>query len=81
MDMMVINNYKGGFIKYSPEVLQVEGIVHMIHMTMRSNIPNRITICKVMYKRTGKKKYLVEYYRLTKPNNWLRMHGYPMRRS
>ena len=80
MDMMVINKIKGRFIKYSPEVLQVAGIVNTIHAAMLSPISNR-SICKVLYKQTGNKKYLVEYYRLTKSNNWLRMHGYPMRRS
>ena len=37
--------------------------------------------CEVMYKITGEEKQHVEYLRMTKSNNWLRMHGYPMRRN
>ena len=82
MEITAINNkHKGWFIKHSPEILQVAGIVSTIQSTMLSAIPTRIAIYKVMYKQTGEKNFLVEYYRLTKPNNWLRIHGYPTRRS
>lgn len=34
-----------------------------------------------LYKATGEDKYLVKFYQITKTNNWLKMHGYPMRRK
>ncbi len=34
-----------------------------------------------LYKATREDKYLAKYYRITKSNNWLKMHGYPLRRK
>ena len=36
---------------------------------------------KLMYDITGSEIYLLRYLQMTKTNNWLKMHGYPMRRK
>jgi hypothetical protein len=36
---------------------------------------------KIMYDITGEDFYNYRYLQMTKSNNWLRLHGYPMRRK
>ena len=67
--------------KSSPEILSTAGIVGMIYSNIFTYGIGRLHMLSVLYRTTGDNKYLVEYLQLTKSNNWLRMHGYPMNRT
>lgn len=41
----------------------------------------RVRCYKMLYEHTGDERYKIKYLQLTKSNNWMRMHGYPMRRK
>lgn len=78
MKLDSITKMKDVVKKHSPEILLGAGIAGMIAQTMMVRNPSRVYLN--LYKATGDESYLVKYYRLTKSNNWLKMHGYPMRR-
>lgn len=56
---------------YIPEIICVNPIVLVMSNTMRYR---RMITCLNAYKDEG-------YIRSTHSNNWLKMHGYPMRRK
>lgn len=64
---------------YSPDITLGAGIVGMVTSAMMTCRSPKIYL--TLYKTTGEERWLVKYLRLTKSNNWLRMHGYPMRRK
>jgi hypothetical protein len=64
--------------KNTPEIVTCIGIVGTIMSIKLGMNPDRLFI---RYQITGDEKYLLDYYRMTKSNNWLRLHGYPMRRK
>ena len=66
--------------KYEPEILCSAGIYDaMVSMTVYTR--KTPMVYWSLYKATREDKYLAKYYRITKSNNWLKMHGYPLRRK
>lgn len=66
--------------KHGPAVLTVIGADAMVaQMMMGAKIGPEIFMR--MHRATGDEYYRIRYYQMTKSNNWLRMHGYPMRRK
>lgn len=68
--------------EHTPEVLTGIGVVGTVMSTMLvvSQYKNKAVYYKIMYEHTGSDIYLIKYLQMTKTNNWLKMHGYPMRR-
>ena len=66
--------------KYEPEILCSAGI-YGAKALMMVHTRNTSKVYWSLYKATGEDKYLAKYYRITKSNNWLKMHGYPLRRK
>lgn len=68
--------------KHSPEILIGIGIAGITAQSMMAvkSLENKADYWKLMYEITGHKIYLYRYLQMTKTNNWLRMHGYPMRK-
>lgn len=64
--------------KYSPATSTVTRLIAMAIKGMRGA---RITPKFSMPIIISDENYRIKYYRATKSNNWLRMHGYPMRRK
>lgn len=63
---------------HGPAILTGIGIIGTVisaQMSVRRD-PNHMLR---MYRITGDEQYYVKYLRMTKSNNWLRMHGYAMR--
>jgi hypothetical protein len=64
--------------KHSPTILTAIGVIGAIASSIMATKRNP-KILLAMYRATGNEDYLIRYYRMTKSNNWLKMHGYPMR--
>lgn len=64
--------------KHSPTILTAIGVFGTIANSIMATKRNPKHLF-AMYQVTGNEEYLVKYYRMTKSNNWLKMHGYPMR--
>lgn len=67
-------------IKHSPEVLTGIGIAGTVAASIMRTKQSR-SYNRIMYEVIGEEVSLVRYLRMTKSNNWLKMHGYPMRRK
>lgn len=68
--------------KYLPEMITAAGVAISVLSCLRP-ISKQKMASKYMirYKLTGDKNYELKCLQLTKSNNWLRTHGYPMRRK
>ena len=66
--------------KHTPAILCSLGVVATVVQTMMS-VKRDERYWKFMYEYTGCEYYKLRYLQMTKSNNWLRMHGYPMRRK
>lgn len=66
--------------KNTPAILCGLGVVATVARTMMS-IKRDARYWKIMYESTGCEYYKLRYLQMTKSNNWLRMHGYPMKRK
>lgn len=66
---------------HSPEIIAGIGVIGSITQSMMFNGNNRLRTLKLLYELTGDPMYDIEIKHMTKSNNWLRMHGYPMRRK
>ena len=68
--------------KYLSEIITAAGVAISILSYLRSlNKEEMAAMYKLRYKLTGDKNYELKYLQMTKSNNWLRTHGYPMRRK
>ena len=67
-------------LNHIPETLSVLGVAATMIGTMMC-MKFEPKLYNIRYKRTGNEYYLIRYYQKTKSNNWLKMHGYPMRRK
>lgn len=72
---------KGYLRKHSSEIITGIGLIGSIAQLTILSGTNRLRVLKLLYKQTGDPKYDILIKRMTKSNNWLRMHGYPMRRK
>lgn len=72
-----VDKLKEAIEKYQPGVLTCAGI-NVIYGQARYIGPR---VYLKLYKATNNKYYLVKYYQLTRSNNWLKSHGYTMRRK
>lgn len=80
IECIKLNKLGDKILKHSPSVLSVVGIAAMVVRTMMG-AKIRPEIFMRIYRATGNEYYRIRYYQMTKSNNWLRMHGYPMRRK
>lgn len=71
---MISDRIKTFLKKYEPTIITVAGIANVIMCRITPEGYLRL------YQTTGDELYLAKYLRLTKSNNWLKMHGYPIRR-
>lgn len=55
------------------------GVVGMMAYIPTSD--RKIQVYKALYKATGCDYYRVRFIQMTHSNNWLKTHGYPMRRK
>ena len=66
---------------YIPETLNIMGIVKTVADCKIAVRNNRITVIKALASRDKPNgRYVIKYIQLTHSNNWLRMHGYPMKK-
>lgn len=72
--MISDNRIKTFLKKYGSKIIRVAGMANMTTCIITPEGYLRL------YQTTGDKTYLAKYLRLTKSNNWLKMHGYPIRR-
>lgn len=82
MSQINIGNLRSVINKHSPEILIGMGLAGMVMQARLSAMQcvSEEAYLKAMYEFTGHKIYLYKYLQATKSNNWLRMHGYPMRK-
>lgn len=65
--------------EYVPEMLYPAGIIGIL--TSMTGYVDLKRVYKVLYQNSGNEFYKIRYMQLTHSNNWLKMHGYPMRRK
>ncbi len=77
------NELKEVVKKYTPEIITCVGIVNFIGQIKHEIATTHVGAKRylILYKETGNEYYLVKYYQSTKPNNWLKLHGYTIRRK
>ena len=80
LECIKLNKLGDTIRKHSPAILTVIGAAATV---MQAMMGSRIgpEIFMRMYRTTGDEYYRIRYYQMTKSNNWLRMHGYPMKRK
>ena len=66
--------------KYEPEILCSASVCRTM-ASVTAYTRKTPMVYWSLYKATREDKYLAKYYRITKSNNWLKMHGYPLRRK
>ncbi len=81
MKLDSIHKIYESFEKHSPEILIAVGVAGYIGSTLMVINRNNPLVHKALYQATGNKYYEIRYMQLTHSNNWLKMHGYPMRRK
>lgn len=62
-----------------PELLTLGGFVR-IFLGFSGKKPSPRDYLR-LYELTGEENYKIRHLQLTKSNNWLRLHGYPMRKK
>lgn len=67
--------------KHKPEIMIASGMVGIICDIQSSLRGNKPLLYKRLYEYTRNEYYEIRYMQLTHSNNWLKMHGYPMRRK
>lgn len=78
LERSMIRNATNLCKKYQPVILSVAGIMPMIYTIYTKRDKARIYMA--LYNSTKNEYYWVRYLQLTHSNNWLRMHGYPMKK-
>lgn len=76
--MIEINKLANETIEHCPTILTGVSVIGTIVSAMVNvkHYDNPL----LMYRLTGDEHYYIKYLRRTKSNNWLRMHGYAMRK-
>lgn len=68
-------------MKHSPEILTGIGVAGSIAACSMLSGTNRLRALTLLYEQFGDPRYDVLIKRMTKSNNWLKQHGYPMKRQ
>jgi hypothetical protein len=63
---------------HGSKIITASGIIGAV-ISARMSVNRDPNHMMLMYRITGDEQYYVKYLRMTKSNNWLRMHGYAMR--
>ena len=66
---------------YPPKTLSVADIAYRVMDNAKLTVECCKRVLNSLYGATGNGYYRVRYMQVTHTNNWLKMHGYPMRRK
>lgn len=72
-----VDELKGVIEKHQPETLAYAGINGLYEQARYMGA----RVYSALYKESSNEHHLVKHYRLTKSNNWLKSHGYTIRRK
>lgn len=78
-DLLVTVYEWESYMPETPNVMRIVDTVTKVNIAFRNN---RIAVLKALASRDNPNgRYVIKYMQLTHSNNWLKMHGYPMKRK